>query len=136
MNDRVSTTDHILSKRENQVARLLAWGFIQKEIADKLHRSEFTIATHLKNIYRKLGIHKETDLCRWWIFYEYGIADNPFKKFITGLFLVLSISTVVSESNMLRVFGSTSMRTVVRVVKPVRARGYRNAFELTPALTA
>jgi len=131
MNNRVSTTtEHLLSVREKDVARLLAWGFVQKEIADKLYLSQLTISVHLRNIYRKLAIHKETDLCRWWIFYEYGIADNPFKKLITVLFLVLSISAIVTENNMIRAFKNAPMRTYARAVKPVRVKRYRNVFEL------
>jgi FlaA1/EpsC-like NDP-sugar epimerase/DNA-binding CsgD family transcriptional regulator len=57
-----------LSKSEMRVARLLAWGFTQKEIADRLFISPLTVQAHLKNIYRELGIHKETDLTRWFIF--------------------------------------------------------------------
>lgn len=62
------------------VARLSAWGYLKKEIADKLFISTFTAIAHIRNIYRKLNIRKETDLCRCWIFYEYGIKDNPLKK--------------------------------------------------------
>ena len=131
MDNRVSTTtEHLLSIREKDVARLLAWGFVQKEIADKLFLSQLTVSVHLRNIYRKLDIHKETDLCRWWIFYEYGIADNPLKKIIAVLFLAISISAIVSENNMIRAFRSAPMRAYARAVKPVRAKRYRNVFEL------
>ena len=132
MNNGVSTTvEHVLSNRENQIARLLSWGFIQKEIADKLGIKQQTVSVHLRNIYRKLAIHKETDLCRWSIFYEYGIADNPFKKIVTVIFLVISVSSIAYEStNLLRVFKSESLRSCARVVKPIRAKKYRNVFEL------
>ena len=55
-----------LSPKEADIARLLCWGYIQKEIASELNLSPLTIATHLRNIYFKLGIHKETDLARWY----------------------------------------------------------------------
>jgi DNA-binding CsgD family transcriptional regulator len=137
MNNRVSNSiEHVLSKTEMTVARLLAWGYIMKEIADMLHRSQQTIETHRKNIYRKLEIHKETDLCRWWIFYEYGIADTPFKKVVVCMFLLLSLTAIVKENDMVRAFRSAPMRPLARPVKPIRARRSVNWFDLPQLATA
>jgi DNA-binding CsgD family transcriptional regulator len=75
-----------LSPCELNIARLLAWGLTQKEIANKLHRSTFTVNTQMKHIYAQLGIHKETDLTRWYIFKEYHILGDPFKHILAVLF--------------------------------------------------
>ena len=132
--NRVSTTENeSLSIREMSIARLLAWGFTQKEIATKLFISELTVQTHLKNIYHKLSIHKETDLTRWWIFNEYAIADNPFRKVIAVMLLALSISAVITDNNIVRVFRAPAAR-VARAAK-VKSRRLANVFELY-ALTA
>ena len=133
MSNRVSTTEHLLSNQEGKIAKLLAWGFIQKEIADRLKIKQQTVSVHLRNIYRKLGIHKETDLCRWEIFYEYGIADNPFKKMVAILFLTLSISSIALEStSLLRMFKSETSRTSrSETFKPAKVRRCRNTFELS-----
>ncbi|NVO07190.1 MAG: helix-turn-helix transcriptional regulator [Rhodoferax sp.] len=48
--------DH-LSTREFLVARLLAEGLTQKEVASKLGRSQETIRSQLREIFRKLGIN-------------------------------------------------------------------------------
>jgi DNA-binding CsgD family transcriptional regulator len=139
MNNRVSAnTDFVreklecleLSPRELNITRLLAWGYTVKEIANMLNRSIFTISSHLRNIYEQLGIHKETDLTRWYIFKEYGIADNPFKKIVCVLFLVLSISMILDDCNAMRMFRSRTLRAVERVEKPIREKRYRNVFEL------
>lgn len=119
-----------LSQKEIYIARLIAWGYTQKEIAAKLFRSELTIATHLKNIYQQLGIHKETDLTRWYIFREYSIADNPFKKVLAIMFLVLSLTMVLDDQDLMRFFRISPMRTAVRAARPVREKRYRNVFEL------
>lgn len=134
--NRVSTTDQILSPAESRIARLLAWGYTQKEIGSRLFLSPLTISVHLRNIYRKLAIHKETDLTRWWIFREYAIADNPLKKVIAVFFLVLTCTVILSENNMVRVFRSAPLSASVRTVKPARGRRYENAFSLHLALTA
>jgi DNA-binding CsgD family transcriptional regulator len=129
---RVSTTSEIiLSAKEQRIARLLAWGMIQKEIADKLRISQQTVSVHLRNIYRKLEIHKETDLCRWWIFYEYGIADNPFKRVVAVLFIILSFSLIMTEIDMVRVFRSAPLNPatrVARVNRTARSRKYYNVI--------
>lgn len=51
-----STSNKQLSTRETDVLRLVASGFINKEIADKLNISLQTVLTHRKHISEKLGI--------------------------------------------------------------------------------
>ena len=46
----------ILSDREIEVMSLIVQGFINKEIADKLHIGLSTVITHRKNIMDKLGL--------------------------------------------------------------------------------
>lgn len=135
--ERVSTNiDIYLSKREKCIARLIAWGYVQKEIADMLKISTQTISVHLRNIYRKLHIHKETDLARVWLFNEYGIADNPFKKVVVILFLVISFAAILTENNLLRVFPGKPLKTASRVISRVKVRRSERVFYMQPALTA
>jgi len=51
-----------LSLREIEVLRLVVRGYINKEIADKLHISLTTVITHRKNITEKLGIKSVSGL--------------------------------------------------------------------------
>lgn len=128
-----ATTELPLSTQEQRIARLLAWGMVQKEIADKLGIAPQTISVHLRNIYRKLAIHKETDLCRWWIFYEYGIADNPLKKIITICLLWLTCWMAFNEENALRTFRSRPLNPVTRTVraaKPIRTSRSKKFYAL------
>jgi DNA-binding NarL/FixJ family response regulator len=46
----------VLSDREQEVLNLLATGFRNKEVADKLNVSPMTIKTHIYNIYQKLHV--------------------------------------------------------------------------------
>ena len=49
-------SEGVLSPREKEIVTLVAEGYINKEIADKLGLSVFTVTTHRKNISQKLGI--------------------------------------------------------------------------------
>lgn len=46
-----------LSERETEVLKLLARGYVNKEIASKLAIGPSTVSTHVKNLYRKLAAH-------------------------------------------------------------------------------
>lgn len=50
-----------LSVREMEVLTLLAQGYADKNIADKLIIARETVHKHLKNIYEKLGVHSRTE---------------------------------------------------------------------------
>lgn len=51
-----------LTVREREVARLVAIGRRNKEIASDLCLSQLTVETHLKHIYDKLEIRSRTEL--------------------------------------------------------------------------
>ncbi len=53
-----------LTAREREVVELLYAGLSKKEIAGKLFISSDTVITHVKNIYRKLGVNKISELSR------------------------------------------------------------------------
>lgn len=50
-----------LTPRETEVLNMLARGFSYNEIADILHLSAQTIATHVKNLYRKLEVRSRSE---------------------------------------------------------------------------
>ena len=55
-----------LTRRQNQVMRLLAKGFLCKEIPDELGISYSAVHKHQVNSYRKLGAHTRTEaLIKW-----------------------------------------------------------------------
>lgn len=54
-----------LSAREEQVARLVADGLSNPEIAARLYLSTRTVTTHLHNIYRRLEVSSRTELTRY-----------------------------------------------------------------------
>jgi len=56
-----------LSKREHQIAELIAFGFTDKKIARMLFISIETAKTHRRNILSKIQGNNTADLTRWFI---------------------------------------------------------------------
>jgi DNA-binding CsgD family transcriptional regulator len=56
--------DAALSEREGHVLKLLAQGYVNKEIAAKLGISPTTVGSHIKNLYRKLAAHSRVQVVR------------------------------------------------------------------------
>ena len=51
-----------LSSREREISDLVAHGFTNEQIGEKLDISEPTVKTHLRNIYSKTDIHDRANL--------------------------------------------------------------------------
>lgn len=97
-------TDVILSKREDQIAELFAWGASKKEVASLLFISERTVEAHTRNIYEKLGINKINELSAWFFctHYNVSVSLSPFKKALAVLFAVLVLAAHISQSEYAR----------------------------------
>ncbi len=54
--------DHGLTSQEHAVARAVASGGSNREIAEALFLSPRTVEHHLGNVYRKLGVHSRAAL--------------------------------------------------------------------------
>ena len=71
---RTHDTDHedplsALTAREQQIVRLVCLGMVNKQIADKLRISEYTVKTYLKQIFCKLNVHSRSAMvyrCTTW----------------------------------------------------------------------
>jgi DNA-binding CsgD family transcriptional regulator len=61
---RVAATRDQLTEQELQIAHFVAQGLSNREVAAQLFLSPRTIAAHLRNIFRKLGITSRTELAR------------------------------------------------------------------------
>jgi DNA-binding NarL/FixJ family response regulator len=64
-----------LTKREREVATLIAQGKSNREIAQTLIVSEYTVASHVSNILSKLEFSSRTQIVSWAI--EKGLAKLP-----------------------------------------------------------
>jgi two-component system NarL family response regulator len=54
-----------MTKRERQVIELIADGFTNKEIAQKLHLSNFTVKSHVHNVLEKLSLHTRVQIAKY-----------------------------------------------------------------------
>jgi DNA-binding CsgD family transcriptional regulator len=61
---RVADTRDQLTEQELQIAHFVAQGLSNRDVAAQLFLSPRTIAAHLRNIFRKLGISSRTELAR------------------------------------------------------------------------
>lgn len=104
---------------------LLAWkGHTRKEIATRLHRSEFTIQTHERNIFVKLGVQNKAEMFRFMEDNIYQVNTEPIKQRIRA---ILCIALVLG----IELGGLPVLRTkngpAARVVRAKRGR--RNETE-------
>jgi DNA-binding CsgD family transcriptional regulator len=54
--------EFLLSEREREIMALVGHGYTASAVAEKLVISPYTVNTHIQHIYRKLGIHKRSEL--------------------------------------------------------------------------
>ena len=84
-----------LTPREREILGLLASGCSQKEIADQIQVSSFTVDVHIKNIKIKTGISKVTELVSLWYVRQYHISimDIPerLRRIIAAAMVALTL---------------------------------------------
>ena len=51
-----------LTQREMSILRLIALGFTNVQVGEKLHISKYTVAQHIAKMLRRLGAANRTDL--------------------------------------------------------------------------
>ena len=54
----------LLTERETDVLKLVAQGYVNKEIASKLNVTGYTVGSHVKNLYKKLSVHTRVQVVR------------------------------------------------------------------------
>lgn len=61
----IAQADDPLTPRERDIARLLALGHTNQEVASQLYLSVRTVETHRGHLMSKLGLHSRAELVRW-----------------------------------------------------------------------
>lgn len=113
-----------LSEREHLVAEQYCKGMADKEVADTLGRSEWTIKAQKRDIYRKLGISKDTELVLYMLCEKLKInfdlkelRKHGLELFFSVLFLVMAVMDF--QIDMRR---CTQMQARARVTRVIRRR--------------
>jgi DNA-binding NarL/FixJ family response regulator len=73
-----STAVHPLSPREVEIVKLIAQGYRNKEIAEKIYISEQTVKNHLHNIFGKLGVSDRLELALYAI--HKGVGSDAWES--------------------------------------------------------
>ena len=119
-----------LTKRESQIAELIAWGLTKKEVATKLFISPRTVENTARSIYEKTGVTKANELSAWYFCSRFKISldMSPLRRSVVavGLLLLLIPREIIPNNDeMVRV------RTRTVQARAGRARGRRdgNSYE-------
>ena len=85
----------MISKREYQIAELIAWGASDKEVAEELFISPNTARTHRKNILEKIRGHNAADLTRWYFSNKskqcFGLNPRQVRHIAVCLLLLIGV---------------------------------------------
>lgn len=117
-------TDAKLTKRQTEIAEMLAWGASKKDVADQLCISERTVENHTKDIYEETGCGKVNELSAWWFCTHFNISFrlSPLKrKVIACFFLSLILPEIYFHS--IDIMRETKTRNVARIYANARKRG-------------
>jgi DNA-binding NarL/FixJ family response regulator len=76
-----------LSERQEQVARCVATGLKNREIADTLLIGEQTVKHHLKRIFHKAGVKNRFEVALWMVSQYQALVTEPSSS-MTGKFRV------------------------------------------------
>lgn len=113
-------SDEYLSPAQTRVAVALCKGYDDKEVADKLCMSKYTVARHKQDIYERTGIrHTANALVAWFLAINFTIAVEDLERRIGALVLAV-LFTVFT-------FGADNDTQLVRRAR--RGRRCRREYE-------
>lgn len=111
-----------LTRRELEVAELLAWGASKKQVAIHLFISIRTVENHTRNIFEKTGCKSVSELSAWWFCTEYNIPFSLSPLARTRLTVMLLCSFFIGEYAQNSEFYRRVQRTEESVVRRIRRR--------------
>ena len=96
-------SDEYLSPAQTRVAMALCKGYDDKEVADKLCMSKYTVARHKQDIYERTGIrHTANALVAWFLSINFTIAIEDLERRIGAavLAIIFAIFTFCGDGDM------------------------------------
>lgn len=119
-----------LTEREHLVAEQYCKGLADKEVAIILRRSEWTIKAQKRDIYRKLGISKDTELVLYMLCEKMKIDFDLGEIRKHGLEIFFAILLMAIAVLNYRIDMRMQMRGVVRTTRLIRRAQNRNDYDL------
>ena len=104
----------VLTKRENEVTKLIAWGATKKDVANILNRSIRTIENTCRNIFEKTGVTKVNELSAWFFCHEFNISldFSPLKQRVAALSMFILVLFEIFNFNASDMRGRKSIARV------------------------
>ena len=101
-----------LTKRENQIASMLAVGEPKKIIADKLYISEHTVSNTARNIYEKAEVNSVGQLSTWWFCRRFNLSLSEVYSYALATFFMclVCVNEFNTKSTVVRAKARTSAR--------------------------
>ena len=124
MESKMSGEKPELTKRECQVAELIAWGASKKEVPDLLRKlyggraiSVHTVENILRGIYAKIHLNKATELSVWWFCRHCGVDSSlsPFNRLKEAAIAVAFLIILLPQT----------MNADISAIRPARIRTVR-----------
>lgn len=83
-----------LTRREQEIGELIAWGAIKKEVAHRLSISVHTVENHVRNILDKTECRNSTELSAWYFCTHFNISMelSPLKNIVASFLLIIYLS--------------------------------------------
>ncbi|MDD2286036.1 MAG: helix-turn-helix transcriptional regulator [Paludibacter sp.] len=119
-----------LSKREQEVGKLIAWGACKKMVADRLYISIHTVENHVRNIFYKTGCRSANEFSAWYFCTHFNISMelSPLKNVVAAILLTIYLSGDLTQSFDLFTRGRYARRS--NITERIRHRSRREDFEL------
>lgn len=106
-----------LTRREQEVGELIAWGAIKKEVAHRLSISVHTVENHVRNIFEKTECRSANEFSAWYFCTHFNISMelSPLKNVVASLLLIIYLSGDIFQGIDLFTRGQHSRQTVSEI---------------------
>jgi DNA-binding CsgD family transcriptional regulator len=119
----------MLTRRENQILAYTAAGLSVKEIADHIHRSEFTVQKTICNVKTKTGLQKATELVALYFCQRIGCDFGDFKRQVlsVGMAILMLCAELGLQTEFVR-FRSRQHNTRASVYRNKRNEDFNHLY--------
>lgn len=117
----------ILTRQEERISEMIAWGAAKKDVARLLFISEHTVDKHVRNIYEKTGCSKINELSAWWFCTHFKISFSlsPLvTKIVSIALLVLFSYGEIKETSQITQPRTRTRARTERVVSRPRSQRF------------